>query len=152
MIKNVKQVLDRYNDYLTGLYDPFGDRDKKEVFLIILTLFEANVDFDLLISNVLNDPKYQKFEDVIKSHLLITDFYCFESFYLYKKDLIPVLIEKSKSNSLTGIRYCEGERFLSDRIPSFVSFVDELTSYSINEINEISKELFDVDLKDDLSK
>ena len=96
----------------------------------------------------MKDEKYKKYANILRDHLLITDFYCFESFYLFKKDIFPVIIEKSKTESLNEIRYYEGQRHYTDRIPSFTTFINQLTDYATSEINKLSKELFNVDLEE----
>lgn len=146
MVKNVKQVLDRYHDFKAGYYQPFDDSQSKEVYIIIATLFEVNIDLYRLINTVIEDESYSNDKDFLLSHLLVTTFYCLESFFLYKKDIIPDLLLNSGTNSLNNIRYYKGNRMISDRIPSFAKSIDNITNYAIKEINKVSIEEFNEDL------
>lgn len=126
----IKQLLDYYKHLKCGAYNPFNcPTDKnKEVFLVLAKLFYIPINIEVVIHNVVKDEEYKEYEELLKTHLLVTDIDTIELFLLHGKDFVGALKQASLNKEMTSFAKCRPTCDSSDRSVSFKRFMDKLKS------------------------
>lgn len=130
VVSAVKQLLDYYKHLKCGAYNPFNcPTDKnKEVFLVLTKLFYIPINIEVVIRNVVKDEEYKEYEELLKTHLLVTDIDAIELFLLHGKDFVGALKQASLNKEMTSFAKYRPTCDSSDRSVSFKRFMDKLKS------------------------
>lgn len=141
-IKATKQCLINYINFKKGNYNPFGDSDDKNKtpFFIVTTLLYNCVNNEYVISEVIKDKRFKPYEELLKKHLVITDFHNLELFFLFKEDIVADLKQKSLSNKMNTFGSSHGTKLAENRILDFDKYVRESNELGARMVEEIVKE------------
>ena len=134
-IEGTKELLKSYHNFISGSYKPFGtdDRDKK-VFLVLVMLTYINLDYELIIKEVIKEKEFANDYQVLKDSLVITNLYSIEVYFLYKKDIVKDLIDLYQRHKLYEFGSKRTKCLPIERIKSFDMFVKEIVDRALSQI------------------
>jgi hypothetical protein len=109
IVDAIKEVLRQYKNYQQGLYSPFRGKGYRvdDVYLVVTTIFPVNLNFDEIKRMVIQDPEYSEYGTYLATHLLITDLYCIESYYLNKTSILDDLTLYGPKKELNNVHFCK---------------------------------------------
>lgn len=125
VVKAVKQVLRQYQNYRSGLYKPFEGKNYQvdDVYLVVSTIFLETFQIEEVEKAVVSDPEFIGLGDYLSTHLLVSDVYCLESYYLEKKSILPDLIDFGQRKQLINLR--PNQHQSEEPIKSFSDFEEK---------------------------
>jgi hypothetical protein len=125
VVNAVKQVLRQYRNYKSGLYKPFEGKNYQvdDVYLVVSTIFLEMFQIDEVEKTVVSDPEFIGFGDYLSTHLLVSDVYLLESYYLKKESILSNLICFGQQKQL--INFPLNGHQSKDHIKSFSDFEEK---------------------------